>query len=202
MADSPSRKKIDLNTEDIDLRMGLRIRSLRQNARMTLDALARETGLSKALLSKIENGKVSSPLSTHVKISRALGIPLSELLKEDEEIRFLVVRKDEAKPAPSRKTPHGYRFESLGARWPNKILSPFILTYDPLPGPHTSPGFQYDGEEFVYVMEGRLEFFCGENRYELDPGDCLFVDGNLPHGGRALGGEKCVVLFVVVPRNP
>jgi len=112
------------------------------------------------------------------------------------------VRKDEAKPAPSRKTPHGYRFESLGARWPNKILSPFILTYDPLPGPHTSPGFQYDGEEFVYVMEGRLEFFCGENRYELDPGDCLFVDGNLPHGGRALGGEKCVVLFVVVPRNP
>ncbi len=201
MEDSTSKKTINFQSEDIDLRLGLRIRTLRQNARLTLDALARETGLSKALLSKIENGKVSSPISTHIKICRALGIPLSELLKEDEEIRFLIVRKDEVKPAPSRKAPHGYRFESLGARWPNKSWNPFILTYEPVPGPHKSPGFQYDGEEFVYVLKGRLEFFYGENRYELDPGDCLFVDGNLPHGGRALGNEKCIVLMVVVPRN-
>lgn len=199
---SPNTGKIDCESDNIDLRLGLRIRNLRQNARMTLDALARETGLSKALLSKIENGKVSSPLSTHAKISRALGIPLSELLKEDEAVRFLIVRKQEDNTTPSKKTPHGYHFEPLGARWPNKMLNPFILTYDPLPGPHTSPGFQYDGEEFLYVMEGRLEFFCGENRYELAPGDCLFVDGNLPHGGRALGQEKCVALLVVVPRNP
>ena len=192
----------DNENNQIDLLIGRRIRAIRRGAQLTLDVLAQRTGLSKALLSKIENGKVSSPISTHAKIARSLGVSLSELLREAEETRFLLIRKEERKPRSSRKTPYGYSFESLGARWPNKSWSPFLMTYEPLPEPHTSPGFNYEGEEFIYVLEGRLEFFCGESKYELDPGDCLFVDGSLPHGGRALGGKKCLALLLVLPRNP
>jgi len=196
------RASSDEESNQIDLNIGRRIRGIRRGAQLTLDALAQRTGLSKALLSKIENGKVSSPISTYAKIARSLGVSLSELLREAEETRFLLIRGGDRKPRSSRKTPYGYSFESLGARWPNKSWSPFLMTYEPLPEPHTSPGFNYEGEEFIYVLEGRLEFFCGENKYELDPGDCLFVDGSLPHGGRALGGKQCLALLVVLPRNP
>jgi transcriptional regulator with XRE-family HTH domain len=201
MPEAIERNSLDYEGNDIDLQIGRRVRSLRRKAPMTLDALAQHTGLSKALLSKIENGKVSSPISTYAKIARSLGVSLSELLKEAEEIRFLLVRKEERKPQSGRKTPYGYSFESLGARWPNKSWSPFLMTYNPLPEPHTSPGFNYDGEEFLYVLEGRLEFFCGERRFELEPGDCLFVDGSLPHGGRAIGSQRCTAILVVAPRN-
>ncbi len=196
------RNTIDDENNQIDLHIGRKIRGVRRGAQLTLDVLAQRTGLSKALLSKIENGKVSSPISTYAKIARSLGVSLSELLREAEETRFLLIRREERKPRSSRKTPYGYSFESLGARWPNKSWSPFLMTYEPLPEPHTSPGFNYEGEEFIYVLEGRLEFFCGDSKYELAPGDCLFVDGSLPHGGRALGDDKCLALLVVLPRNP
>lgn len=193
----------DIEGENMEFIIGRRVRNLRLNARMTLEALACEAGISKALASKIENGKVTSSISTYMKVARTLGVPLSDLLKEAEDIHFVLVRKDEKKPAPRRKAPHGYHFESLGSNWPNKACSPFLLTYEPLPNPpHTSPGFSYEGEEFLYILQGRLEFFCGENRYELEPGDCLFVDATISHGGRALGPEKCVALLVVIPRNP
>jgi quercetin dioxygenase-like cupin family protein len=61
-------------------------------------------------------------------------------------------------------------------------------------------GLSYEGEEFVYVLQGRLGFFVGDQNFELDPGDCIFVDGSLPHGGRALDGKTCVALFIAVPR--
>jgi len=192
----------NIEGENMEFIIGRRVRNLRLNGRMTLEGFASQAGISKALASKIENGKVSSSISTYIKVARALNVPLSELLKEGEDVHFVLVRKDEKKPAPQRKTPHGYHFESLGSRWPNKAWSPFLLTYDPLPNPHTSPGFNYEGEEFLYVLQGRLEFFCGDNRYELEPGDCLFVNGSISHGGRALGSEKCVALLIVVPRNP
>lgn len=83
---------------------------------MTLETLASQAGISKALLSKIENSKVSSPLATFSKISKALGVPLSDLLKEEEQIKYLVVRKGDKKPALGRNTPQGFVYESLGCR--------------------------------------------------------------------------------------
>jgi transcriptional regulator with XRE-family HTH domain len=193
----------DIEGKNMEFIIGRRVRNLRLNARMTLETLAYEAGISKALASKIENGKVTSSISTYIKVARTLGVPLSELLKEAEDIHFVLVRRDEKKPAPHRKAPHGYHFESLGSHWPNKAWSPFLLTYEPVPNPpRTSPGFNYEGEEFLYILQGRLEFFCGENRYELEPGDCLFVDATISHGGRALGPEKCIALMIAIPNNP
>jgi transcriptional regulator with XRE-family HTH domain len=185
---------------DIDHIAGRRIRQARLNAGMTLETLASQAGISKALLSKIENSKVSSPLATFSKISKVLGVPLSDLLKEEEQIKYLVVRKGDKKPALGRNTPQGFVYEALGSRWPSKSWNPFLITYTPVEKVQASPGLSYEGEEFVYVLDGRLGFYVGEQRFELDPGDCIFVDGSLPHGGRALDGKTCVALFIAVPR--
>lgn len=185
---------------DIDHIAGRRIRQARLNAGMTLETLASQAGISKALLSKIENSKVSSPLATFSKISKVLGTPLSDLLKEEEEIKYLVVRKGDKKPALGRNTPQGFVYEALGSKWPSKNWNPFLITYTPVEKAQGSPGLSYEGEEFVYVLEGRLGFFVGDQKFELDPGDCIFVDGSLPHGGRALDGKTCVALFIAVPR--
>ena len=189
------RASSDEESNQIDLNIGRRIRGIRRGAQLTLDALAQRTGLSKALLSKIENGKVSSPISTYAKIARSLGVSLSELLREAEETRFLLIRGGERKPRSSRKTPYGYSFESLGARWPNKSWSPFLMTYEPLPEPHTSPGFNY-GEEFIYVLEGRLEFFCGRASTNWTPGTASSSTAASSRG-RARA-KKCLALLVVL----
>ncbi len=92
---------------------GARIRQARLNAGLTLEALANEAGISKALLSKIENSKVSSPLATFSKISKVLGVPLSDLLKEEEQINtWSSGRRTGSRPWPQHAP--GFVYERWG----------------------------------------------------------------------------------------
>jgi len=183
----------------IERMIGIRIRQNRQHLNLTLEDVAKAAGVSPGLLSKIENGKVSSPISTYLKIAKALGVRLGQLIGDDPEVSCLVVRKEEAKPFSELKSGRGYQFQSLGAHWPSKSLNPFILTYHPPAQDSPSPAFSFDGEEFIYVLEGELEFFHGQERYLLKEGDCVFHNSNVPHGGRAFGGKKAVALLISVP---
>ena len=104
--------------EEIEIRIGRRIREHRTMNKLTLQALADMAKISKPLLSKIENGKVSSPISTYARIARALQTDISYLLREDEKVNFLVVRKDDPKQISHKRAAPGYLFEFLGEQWP------------------------------------------------------------------------------------
>ena len=149
----------------------------------------------------MENGKVSSPISTYIKIAKTLGVRLGQLIGDDPELGCLVVRKDEAKPVSDLISGRGYEFQALGANWPSKSLNPFILTYHPPSRDTPPPAFSFDGEEFIFVLQGELEFFHGDQRYLLKPGDCVFHNSNIPHGGRAFGGAQAVALLISVPNQ-
>jgi transcriptional regulator with XRE-family HTH domain len=97
--------------------IGQRLRDSRVRQRLTLDDLAGRTGLSKAALSKIENGLVSSPISTYYRIAAVLGLDGGGLFGEPTKGPLcFVVRKDERKPASRQKTGHTYSFQALGYR--------------------------------------------------------------------------------------
>jgi transcriptional regulator with XRE-family HTH domain len=186
--------------EAIEIRAGRRIKELRTANRLTIQALADIAGISKPLLSKIENGKVGSPISTYARIARALHADIGDLLRYEEAVNFLVVRKNDPKPSPRRKIPHGYSFELLGERWPAKKWHSYILTYSPADSAGELPSFTHEGEEFLLVLEGELEFHFMEQKVTLQTGDCVFLDGSFPHGGRATGENKCVALMIETPR--
>lgn len=186
--------------EEIEIRIGRRIREHRTMNKLTLQSLADMAKISKPLLSKIENGKVSSPISTYARIARALQTDISYLLRKDEKVNFLVVRKDDPKRISHKKAPHGYLFEFLGEQWPTKKWHSFILTYAPADPTEALPNFTHEGEEFLFILEGELEFHFLERKVTLRAGDSAFLDASFPHGGRAAGGDRCVALMIETPR--
>ncbi len=180
--------------------IGQQIRALRKARGLKLDELGKAARISKALLSKIENAKVSSPISTYSNIAEALGVNLGDLIREEQEVGCVVLPKRERKLVSKKRTSYGYQFESLGYKWPNKRFDPFLLTYWPQPKGAPLPHFKFDGEEFIFLMEGALEMVYDKERYRLNPGDCIFLHGNVPHGGRALGKKKAVALLISFPK--
>lgn len=180
--------------------IGQQIRALRKARGLKLEELAKAARISKALLSKIENAKVSSPISTYSNIALALGVNLGDLIRGGQEVGCVILRKNERRLISKKRTPYGYQFESLGYRWPNKRFDPFLLTYWPQPKGAPLPHFKFEGEEFIFVIEGELEMVYDKERYHLNSGDCIFLDGNVPHGGRALGKKKAIVLLMSFPK--
>lgn len=180
--------------------VGQQIREFRKVRELNLEELATLSGISKALLSKIENAKVSSPISTYNNIAAALEVNLADLIRGEEGVGCILVRKNERKPVSKKRTGYGYYFESLGYKLPNKKFSPFLLTYKPKPKKAPLPNFKFDEEEFIFLLEGELEMFYDRERYSLSPGDSIFLDGSVPHGGRAKGKKKAVVLLISFPK--
>ena len=173
---------------------GLRVRRLRKARGLTLDALSELTGVSKSVLSKIENGKVSSPISTFSRICSALDVSLGDLFSDDGGGDPLVVRKGERRLLSRMGTPFGYVYYSLAHPRPGRRMAPFLLIY-----PHdlkTIPTFSHAGEEFLFVLKGRLEFVYGDRTLILKEGDSLYLDPQVEHGARALGGRVCETLVI------
>lgn len=178
----------------ITRRIGRRIRKLRQIQGLSLEAAASKANISKSLLSKIENSKVSSPIATVSNIAVALGTTVGNLLGVEDGRGCVLVRRDERKPMARRGSPFGYTYDALGYKRLDKRMEPFIVTYPT--GLKEVPSFSHSGEAFLFVLKGRLEFRHGGARFILSPGDCLYFDNELPHGGRALGRNGAVALIV------
>jgi transcriptional regulator with XRE-family HTH domain len=184
----------------IERAIGQQIKAIRKVHGLKLEELARKSGISKGLLSKIENAKVSSPISTYSNIASALGVHFSDLVQSKQEGGCLVIRRNQRKLVSRKRTPYGYKFESLGDRWPNKKFNPFLLTYLPQPKNAPLPHFKFEGEEFIFLLEGNLEMVYDKERHHLEAGDCIFLDGTIPHGGHAFGKEKAVALLISFPK--
>ena len=138
--------------EDIEVLIGKRIRKRRQSLKLTLQTLADTVGISKAMLSKIELGQVSTPISTYSRIAKSLEMSLVSLIGEKES-EFLLIRKDDKKPLSSRSTSAGYLYEMLGDGWPNKLWSAYIITYDPETA-NEEPHFIHDSVDLCEWTQG------------------------------------------------
>ena len=179
-----------------EAKIGKNIKSLRVSRNLTLEALAGRTGLTKGYLSKVENSKKSPPVSTLIVIAKALGVTLSDIFGEEiSPNRCAVVNKEERHLMARSGVDFGYSYETLAHKYPNKKMVPSILTIPR--GGHKSDLFQHEGEEMMLVFEGRMRFFHGEEIFILEPGDCVYFDSGIPHGGIADGDQdvKCVMVI-------
>ncbi len=158
---------------------------MRKAAGLTQQHLAEASGLSKATLSKIELGQISSPISTFSRIAKCLNLTFEDFIRTSEPMNYLIIRKDDPRPLASQKAPYGYRFELLGERWPNKNIVPYMITYDPDPRNKTRPNFKHEMDEFIYVLEGSLDYYYENEIFFLEPGDSIFIDGSRTHGGES-----------------
>jgi transcriptional regulator with XRE-family HTH domain len=182
----------------IEIAIGQRLRNLRRKKAITLDKLSKKTGLSKGLLSKIENGKVSSPVSTLAQIAEALKVKLSYLVDGEAglpERKYALVRRGQRVRLDKDPTSFGLYMEMLAHQKPNKLMEPSILVLEPN---RSEPViFTHPGEEMLFVLTGEMEFNYGGEIFTMQEGDSLYFDSTVPHGGRNLGKDELRVLMVI-----
>ena len=130
--------------------IGENIRRLRVRAGLTLTSIAQRAELTKSTLSKIETGKTSPPISTLIRIARAMNVPIVEFfVDEDKNPACVLTRKGKGQIVIRNGSRFGYSYEALALKKPDKSVEPFLLTIRP----DDPPGeFHHTGQEFIYML--------------------------------------------------
>jgi transcriptional regulator with XRE-family HTH domain len=163
-----------------------RVREFRLQLGLTVGHLAEVTGLSKGMLSKIENAQASPSLATLARLSEALKVPVTAFFRGlNEEQDVLVVKAGRGLDIEHKNSGPGHRYQLLGSmRAPHNTLETLLVTLTERA--ETFPLYQHPGTELIYMISGRLEYMCGNSRYLLEPGDAMQFVGEVPHGPNSL----------------
>ena len=162
---------------------------------MTLQEVAVSAGFSKGLLSKIETGVVSPPVATLAKLAEALNISIGEFFDEEEEdegTRFFP--REERKEHRGRLSAFNYKYELLIRGRKKRDMQPMIINVDGKT--YKFKLMDHSGEQFIYMIEGEMEYVVGGNVYTIRPEDCLYFDARQLHGPKLKKHQKARYLVV------
>jgi transcriptional regulator with XRE-family HTH domain len=178
-----------------ELKIVKKIRSIRLQRKLTLQQVADRTGFTRSYLSMLESGKKSPPIATLSRIARALDVDIAAFFEQKTpENRITVVLKGEREVVVRDGSTFGYVYESVAPAKRQKIMEPFVITHPPgIEGSWSD----HEGEEFLYVLEGKVRFFYGEKEYILEEGDCIYFDGSIRHRGDGIGDGPAKTLVVI-----
>jgi transcriptional regulator with XRE-family HTH domain len=159
-----------------------RLREYRAHLDWTLTQLGGRSGVSKAMLSKIENAQTTPTLATLARLGAALSVPVTAFFRGlDEEHDLLHVRAGEGLEIQHRGSSAGQRYQLLGRmRFPHDRLEPMLVTIES--DAETFPLYQHGGSEFLFMISGVLEYGYAGRTVRLEPGDALQFLGEVPHG--------------------
>jgi transcriptional regulator with XRE-family HTH domain len=178
----------NIKEKNLEVAIGKEVKNFRIQQNFTVSELAESTGLSIGMLSKIENGVTSPSLTTLKALSTALGMPMTSFFRRFEENRSAVlVKSGEGVEIERAGTRAGHQYNLLGHIGPNSsgvTVEPYLITLQKKSD--VFPTFQHDGIEYLYMLEGIIEYRHGENIYLLRPGDSLFFDADAAHGPEKL----------------
>lgn len=158
------------------------VRMLRQQASLSVGDMATRVGISKAMLSKIENAQTSCSLATLARLAVGLDVPVTSLLRgADGERPASFVAAGSGATIVRNGSREGHEYELLGSlRGEHKRLECLHVTLTEKS--RTYPLFQHPGTEFVYMLEGVMDYSHSRSVYRLTPGDSLQMDGEGRHG--------------------
>jgi len=175
---------------DAQLPVGKKIRKFRLAKKLPLERIANETGYSVDHLKRIEAGKTIPPVGALLQISKALEIDSGEFLKEQGSTTL----KRRIKAYTKRTDNYAYETLTPGAE--NKHLKAFRITVE-AKQEHKGVGYQHEGEEFVYVLEGKMEITVGEHVNKLKSGDSLHFNSGIRHHMRNVGDNTALLVVVI-----
>lgn len=185
----PAAREVDRpapNEGELERAIASQVRRLRQATGLTVGEMALRVGISKAMLSKIENAATSCSLTTLARLANALDVPVTSLFRGADAQREAVFT-----PAGSggrivqRGTRVGHDYTLLGGlRGPHKRMEAHLVTLTERS--EEFPLFQHPGTELLFMLEGAMVYGHGESSYPMRPGDALQLDGEGVHGPQEL----------------
>jgi transcriptional regulator with XRE-family HTH domain len=181
--------------------IGEKLRSMRLRKSMGLVELGKHTGLSAALLSKLERGKLFPTLPTLLRIAMVFGVGLDYFFTDERKRRVVgIVRKDERVRFPERPGAQDvqYYFECLDYRATERKLSAFLADFQDVAVDKLKP-HQHPGVEFLFILKGSLTVKIGSEEFLLEPEDAIYFDSAVLHSYRRRGSKPCTGVIVTVP---
>ena len=181
--------------------IGEKLRTLRLRKKIGLVDLGRHTGLSPALLSKLENGKLFPTLPTLLRIAMVYSVGLDHFFSEEGDGPVLsIVRRNERQRFPDAPgaVDVNYVFESLDFPAKDRRLNAYLAEFRAVAAEKVRK-HQHAGVELIYVMSGELEVRIGKEEHRLSEGDAIYFDASLPHGYRRVARKPCTAIVVSVP---
>jgi len=182
--------------------LGAALRHARLAHGLTIAEVSELAGISRGMLSKIENGQSATSLDTLHRLTRALGVSLSALFRDVDIIEgnAQLVRAEEGMEVVRRGTRRGHTYRLLAYdQGPRKLFEPFLISMDD--ASEVFPTFQHPGTEFIHMLEGRMVYRHGNDTHELGPGDSLTFSGDVPHGPAALLETPIRFLAMIIYGN-
>ena len=173
-----------------------RVKVLREIEEISEETLAKELGFDPVEYKKWETGQTDFPVGALVEIASWFKIDLAELItgKTSKLKTFCLTRANKA-PEVSRRPMYSYW--NLAYNFHGKKAEPFLVEADAATGEKPLNLNTHPGQEFNYVLEGRLLISVSGHEMEMEPGDCIYYDSNEPHGMKALGNARARFIAVV-----
>ena len=175
--------------EETFVPVGKKIKRERVKKKISLDRVANETGFSINYLKEVEAGKVIPPVGALLQLSKALEIDSGFFLREQESSL-----QSRIKAYTMRTENYAYTTLTPGAE--NKHLKAFKVTIEAMQD-HKGVGYQHEGEEFIYVLAGKIELTVGDHINTLNEGESLHFNSGIRHMLRNIGEMKAELLVVI-----
>jgi len=192
----PDQLNID---EKTSAEIGMRIKQARTSRNLSIFDVYLRTDIDVDLLAQIEEGQVVPPLGTIIKLSKALDLKMGYFISGEEKNPYTIVRRDDRKVTArydsKREKHYGYEYESLAPRKTDRYMEPFLVTLKP--SETEEERSTHDGQEFIFVLEGKMEVRLGDEIHVLEPGDSIYYDSSAPHLVKSHGKDTTKILAVI-----
>lgn len=179
--------------------LGTKIRELRQQKGMTLNELADKTDVTASYLSQLERNIIDPSLSSLRKISAAFGVPIYTFLEDEAKHPILILAEERQKlDLPNSSITYEFLTPMASNREVNPKME--IIYFQLNPKSYSNDEMvTHAADEAIFVMQGKLEIFLGEEKYCLKEGDSLYVIENTPHRYYNPSEEKAVGICTICP---
>jgi transcriptional regulator with XRE-family HTH domain len=176
--------------------IGPRLRHIRLEKGLTVEAVATATGLDKGFLSRLERGTKRPSVETVLRLSAALQVSVGLLFGEQTTDEAVQISRA-ARRNRSMEEPGTYSFELLTPQ--GSMMEAFLFHVGAEP---TGGGQQHDGEEMFLVLSGTVEMRTPDRSYVLEAGDCAYFPGHIAHQVRRIGPEPATAVITVARERP
>ena len=173
-----------------------RLHGLRDALELSVEQIAEECGITPQDYADYEDGVKDIPVSFLHRIAAKYGVELTALLfgEEPKMQAYFVTRAGKGVKVERTKA---YSYQDLAAGFAHRVVSPFIVTVEPVDADKPMTINSHQGNEFNYVLQGQMEIMVAGKSTILNPGDSIMFDATLPHGMRTTGGETVKFLAII-----
>lgn len=176
------------------MEIGSKIKQLRQQLNLSQSELADRCELTKGYISQLENDLTSPSIATLIDILSALGTNLADFFKKEDDERIVFSENDFIE-----KHDDGMLLKWIIPNAQKNEMEPVLVEL--LPGASTADDFPHEGEEFGFVMEGKISISLGNAKYTCKKGESFYYTANKPHSIKNIGKSTAKFIWVSTPPN-